>query len=911
MVLALENEEALTHFDRRWVAPVLEADELDAWFQRLDTPEPTRSLITYIRSSGPSRRVGGGRSNVSGRYPSRKMGVTVQFESHRVELAAVYEMEHDATALEYFDQPPPIKLDYESAAGKRMGVLHTPDFFVIRHGEAGWEEWKTEEDLRRFSERNPNRYSVGEDGRWCCPPGVAFAERLGLYYRIRSSAEIDWVFQRNIQFLEDYLRVDSATISPASHEIAIAHVLATPGLSLEDLLQLTQGSVPPDDVFGMIAANALYVDLRVAPLAEPSRVVVFVTPEAASKAGGDGARKPHLFSSAALRCGSTVTWDGRIWNVVNIGETSVGLLSEDQRLTELPVTAFESFVRQNRIAVAPTDLGHASAARERLSQASEIDLRVAIPRARLISQYLDAGRLPTKTEAPMRTFYRWLARYRQAEASYGSGFLGLLPQHRRRGNCKPRLPEASRRLMEEFIEQDYESLKQKTRYASWIGLKLSCENQGIPPPSYKTFCVAVRQRPGFNQTLKRQGRRAAYQLETFYWELDQKTPRHGDRPFEIVHIDHTELDVESVARTGQVLGRPWMTILTDAFSRRTLAFYLTFDAPSYRSCMMALRECVRRFSRLPQILVVDGGREFESTYFETLLARYECTKKTRPPAKARFGAVCERLLGVTNTQFLHNLRGNTQISRNVRQVTKAVDPRKFATWPLAELHQRLSEYLYEVRDTLSHPALGKNPREAFETGLAQGGPRLHRMVPYNQEFWMLTLPTTARGAAKVMPSRGVKINHVYYWCEAFRDPEVQCEAVPVRYDPFDIGIAYAFVRKQWLQCHSEYYAVLKDRSEREVMLATNELHQRYRNHSVTFTVTARRLAEFLQSVEAEESLLTQRLSDLESKTIRLTLTNGACSEGRAPVQHRSDEAAEKAGARLLDEMAFSEVYGEF
>ena len=114
-----------------------------------------------------------------------------------------------------------------------------------------------------------------------------------------------------------------------------------------------------------------------------------------------------------------------------------------------------------------------------------------------------------------------------------------------------------------------------------------------------------------------------------------------------------------------------MTILTDAFSRRCLALYLTFDAPSYRSCMMILRDCVRRGGRLPQIIVIDGGPEFQGTYFETLLARYECTKKTRPPAKARFGSVCERLFGTTNTQFIHNLRGNTQITRNVRQVRRA------------------------------------------------------------------------------------------------------------------------------------------------------------------------------------------------------------------------------------------------
>ena len=53
-------------------------------------------------------------------------------ESHRVELAAIYELEHDGEVLEYCDQPPAIKLHYQSAAGRRLGVLHTADYFVIR-----------------------------------------------------------------------------------------------------------------------------------------------------------------------------------------------------------------------------------------------------------------------------------------------------------------------------------------------------------------------------------------------------------------------------------------------------------------------------------------------------------------------------------------------------------------------------------------------------------------------------------------------------------------------------------------------------------------------------------------------------------------------------------------------------------
>jgi putative transposase len=61
---------------------------------------------------------------------------------------------------------------------------------------------------------------------------------------------------------------------------------------------------------------------------------------------------------------------------------------------------------------------------------------------------------------------------------------------------------------------------------------------------------------------------------------------------------------------------------------------------------------------------------------------------------------------------------------------------------------------------------------------------------------MCTLPSTPKGTAKVRPGCGVKINHIYYWADAFRDPGIEGQQVPVRYEPFDVGQAYAFVRHQ-------------------------------------------------------------------------------------------------------------------
>jgi hypothetical protein len=254
---------------------MLSPEGWESWCQEIGILPHARALIDQIRSSNPARRVGGGRSNVSGRYPSRKMGVTIQFESHRVELAGIYEMEHDVEVLEFYDQPIQIKLNYETPGGKPLGVLHTPDFFVIRKATAGWEEWKTEEDLLRLAERNASRYCSTDNGQWRCPPGEACAKQFGFYYRVRSSREINWVYQRNIQFLEDYLRSD-LPIRPESHKRILALASAQPAIGLSDLFQETESVVTRDEVFAMIAVGPLEVDLSSAPLTEPNRVRVLL-----------------------------------------------------------------------------------------------------------------------------------------------------------------------------------------------------------------------------------------------------------------------------------------------------------------------------------------------------------------------------------------------------------------------------------------------------------------------------------------------------------------------------------------------------------------------------------------------------------------------------------------------------------
>jgi putative transposase len=116
---------------------MLDDDAYLHWLDQCGFSDPARTLLTDIRRSPPVRRVVGGRGNIHGRYPSRKMRRTIQFESH-TELGAIYIMEHDPGVLEYWDQPTRLKLRYRGPSGRQVTNWHPPDFLVLRRNWRAW-----------------------------------------------------------------------------------------------------------------------------------------------------------------------------------------------------------------------------------------------------------------------------------------------------------------------------------------------------------------------------------------------------------------------------------------------------------------------------------------------------------------------------------------------------------------------------------------------------------------------------------------------------------------------------------------------------------------------------------------------------------------------------------------------------
>ena len=681
-------------------------------------------------------------------------------------------------------------------------------------------------------------------------------------------------------------------------------VTAQPGVRLAEILE-AKGEITADMVYALLASEALYVDLTAFPLGEHQNVRLFA--DAASAAS-----LPHIsFPSTPSLLHTSLSWAGRAYVLIELNPNHVLLQGEFGGPVSIPRAFFHRLIEQGAMCqLTSADAGPARfETRKILNQTGPEAMKVADTRLMAVQALLYGSLSEVAVTVSARTLRRWKAHYLEAEAQYGCGYLGLIPQTNKRGNRTPKSDAVARELLEEAIKQEYGEARRREKIAVYRGYEQTCLKRGVAPLTLRTFYRHLKVATTTEIETRRLGTRAMYAEQPPYLALEYHAPVHGDRPFAIVHIDHTQLDIELVAQaSGRNLGRPWATFLMDAFSRRLLAVYLTFDPPSYRSCMMILRICVRRYGRLPQSLVVDGGKEFESQYFDHLLISNACQKKVRPPAQPRFGSVIERLFGTAHTTFLHNLLGNTQASKVPRAVTREVDPRRLAVWTLEDLYTFLCEWAYEVYDQMDHPALGQTPRAMFVDGLAKGGQRTNRQIPYDDVFIKETLPTTPKEKGMIQKGKGIKLFGHYYWNEVFAAQELAGQSVPIRYDPFDIGVLYAFVQNQWVPCKSQLYAILSGRSERELAIITAELRKAAQGDQASAGLSAARLSAFLEKAEGHQAWLLQRMKDQESRPIVDAFAGGP----RAPSPAQQKPPVKRPlGERSPVNLAEVPVYGEY
>ena len=176
-----------------------------------------------------------------------------------------------------------------------------------------------------------------------------------------------------------------------------------------------------------------------------------------------------------LRCRcNVVTWDGRAWQVANIG-------GNHRRAARRRRERCWNFRMQPWSHLSSRAASHCRPKPPISAHAERFPMN-SFARVRTILESPTTGPTPSanispetiRSEAavPARTLRRWVARYRAAETQFGAGYVGLLPRTAaswefQRAACQ----NFPLRLMNEVIESDYETVKQKSRIASWATLE--------------------------------------------------------------------------------------------------------------------------------------------------------------------------------------------------------------------------------------------------------------------------------------------------------------------------------------------------------------------------------------------------------------------------------------------------------
>ncbi|MBD0383875.1 Mu transposase C-terminal domain-containing protein [Paenibacillus sedimenti] len=242
----------------------------------------------------------------------------------------------------------------------------------------------------------------------------------------------------------------------------------------------------------------------------------------------------------------------------------------------------------------------------------------------------------------------------------------------------------------------------------------------------------------------------------------------GNRPFEKGYIENTLLDMEIVcSKTNKILGRPWVTLLTDEYSKKAIAVNLSMDPPSHVSCLMVLRECIKKHSRLPETIVLDNEKEFYSEELKELCAICNCTVLRKPKTICR-----HEVINLNTANFLYSLP---------RISLKEWKPNT-VRYSLEDLCGILNQWFDDTCD-------GKKP--TFDMTAKE--------IVYNGDFEILTCPRIKGGKRVAMPEKGVRVNNIFYSSHEFENQIASRNKVEVKFDPQDIKIAYAKIHNKWIK----------------------------------------------------------------------------------------------------------------
>ena len=317
------------------------------------------------------------------------------------------------------------------------------------------------------------------------------------------------------------------------------------------------------------------------------------------------------------------------------------------------------------------------------------------------------------------TLYRWQERYK----STGT-ILGLISNKvgAKKGNT--RLNSEIEILIKRIIDSYYLTIQKPSVQSVVDKVLAECKRMNIIAPHSNTIRNRIESITEYEK-LKKQGSKSI--ARTRYEPTPNKF--EADYPLQLIEIDHTPCDIILVDDEHRLpIGRPWITVAIDIYSRMIVGYYLSMNAPSVTSVGMCVSNTILPKDTLlakfdvnanwnvwgfPETIHVDNGADFRADAVKKAGLAHGINIEFRPVGRANFGGHIERAIGTLMSE-IHNLPGTT--FSNIKQRGEYNSDAN-ASMTFFEFEKWLVTFITKIYHKRVHNSLSLTPEQQWEEGL--------------------------------------------------------------------------------------------------------------------------------------------------------------------------------------------------
>lgn len=794
------------------------------------------------------------------RVHSRKMGgCVIPAKSRTLHASAVKWHEYDPAVLEYYADPHTFTVDTRDETGRTLNrTQHTVDFLVLENVPY-LEDWREESQLLEFARKDGERYvKVGrffrdEHDRWHDRELESLCAGVGMRHVLRTSRDIPRLLLENMRYLDAYLDERTPLLASDTQQ-ALRNMLYDGPVSFRWLLE--EQKLSADVIMSAIVQKIVYVNLFTARFSDLDHLYLFRDEETEkayqllrSAADQANCAPLPLPGMGVLKPGSRLRYGDKDWEVLlsTTGNHAECLLfTSDGYQMSLPAEEAESLYAEQASLTERAALIERRQNR-RISDMSQVQVAKGTAKLKAVLSGAQVGSLSTTRRAIQVV---------KNAATLLDAFVTLGGRDSEKGSRLPRLPAKTEQLAKNEIETYYNGPDAPSASKTFRRYKTECDKKTTIVMSFPTFLKRVQK---YGKPRTRGGARAEYNAADIPLYLDIREPVHGLFPHEVLYIDHTLVNIFIDGPRHEDWGKPWLTLGRDGNVPRARAMYLDMRAPSQMAALMIIRDYVRRWKRLPRLIIVDGGAEFGKGAFGHFCDTFGIDVRYRTTQKPRGGAPIESLFGVTEDELINGLEGNSIQLKQARLISPPHPPNERRRWKFESLYLAFEHYLFENRPTVVHARLGITPLE-YETIRSQEiGEREHLTVNFDENLLLMTSSYPPHHYHKVHRHRGIWETGGYYW-HSDMSSLGGC-MLEVRVEEWCANVIYVNTGKKWLTAIKRVVEPYRGRQRHEVAQAErakdrfNQLAAQRGRNTVEH---ARRMVESSDPIIFDEKIAQQR-----------------------------------------------------